>query len=141
VDSRDFLTLARQLAKGSDEAALRTAVSRAYYALFNHIVGFYESKGIKWDSTEQIHLKTQNCLAGCGQVDVAKLSVLLGSIRADRKRADYNMKDGSFCRKNTSQAVILNVEFCLQKFDKHREASVAGARRFYNETCGYPKTW
>jgi hypothetical protein len=44
---RDYLTLAQQLAgPAADEAAQRTAISRAYYAAYHAAAAFVRAKGI-----------------------------------------------------------------------------------------------
>jgi len=45
-DWTQYLIFAKELSKRSDEAALRSAISRAYYAAFNHARAYCAAKAI-----------------------------------------------------------------------------------------------
>lgn len=45
-DWSQYLVLAKELSTRTDEAALRSAISRAYYAAYHHAKSFCASKGI-----------------------------------------------------------------------------------------------
>ena len=147
MKGRDFLTVAATLARSQKEPELRTAVGRAYYAAFNHICSFYNGVGIKWHRADRDnpHRQVQNCLACCTSreelKEFAKLSVLLGSLHAQRKKADYEMDASGFTDSSTCQAFVEGAKSCIAKFDKDSKASVAAVREFYTTVLRKPKTW
>lgn len=90
MDAREYLRLAENLAKGQTEAEWRSAVSRAYYALF-HIgrwlllrCGFAVKRG------EQAHAYIWRRLENCGYRKVQIAGAFLNTLRGDRNLADYD---------------------------------------------------
>ncbi|MDH0868396.1 hypothetical protein [Mitsuaria sp. GD03876] len=77
-----LLTLAGELVLRKDEASLRTAASRAYYAVFllARKVANVQSRGA------DAHARTQQHFAASGYKDFAKR---LGTLRKRRNSADY----------------------------------------------------
>ena len=138
MNSKDFLDLADELVRRKDEAALRTAVSRAYYGAFNHMAEFYRSKGIIFGKQDNVHVKLRDCMKYSGCDDVAAVAALLGSVHAERKRADYDMALRTFRQCSACEATVLNARQCLVDFDKHRDKSVDGAKKYFTVVLGYP---
>jgi uncharacterized protein (UPF0332 family) len=59
----DFLELAEDLAaRQHDEAAARTAISRAYYAAFHAGRGYLVRAGIPLDRSRNAHLQVRDAL-------------------------------------------------------------------------------
>ena len=85
LDPLDFLTLARELGCRPDEAALRTAVGRAYYALF---LLARERLGIPL-TTPDVHSQLARVLRG--QPGYWKTAGDLRVLRALRNVADYQL--------------------------------------------------
>ena len=54
-DWKNFLTLAEDLAKRKDDASRRTAISRAYYCVFNLAFSRAESAGCRYPQGEGYH--------------------------------------------------------------------------------------
>ena len=54
-DWLDYLELAKHLSKSDKEAALRSAISRAYYAAFNQVRAYCVSKGMYLPRTTDSH--------------------------------------------------------------------------------------
>lgn len=79
---RDYLTFAEELAADrTDEVALRTAVGRAYYAIFLEIRSF---TGVR--QRPGVHTAIANALSSMGLLDI---SSQLGTVRHLREVADY----------------------------------------------------
>jgi hypothetical protein len=83
----DFLALAEELAaRPNDEAAARTAISRAYYATFHAGRDFLERIGAPIDRSRNAHRQVQIAL----QERSARIGQDTAVLHFWRKRADYD---------------------------------------------------
>lgn len=94
-DPREYLTVAAQLAESSDEAAQRSAITRAYYAAFLVTREYVEQRGQlahppphrRWGSYERV-------IFSIGMVrhpDTRRIRRALFSLRSLRTSADYDL--------------------------------------------------
>ena len=91
MDPREFLTLARQLALASNEAAWRSAVSRAYYAAFHVAKQLLEDLGFAVPRADRAHGHVWLRLSNCGDLEVQDTGTDLNELRSDRNMADYDL--------------------------------------------------
>ncbi|CAD6548619.1 hypothetical protein LMG27952_04757 [Paraburkholderia hiiakae] len=99
-EPREFLAVARELHQGAqntEEAKLRSAVSRAYYAAFLYA---RNTAGIA-DSTSTVHSLTRQHYLKIGE---AKVASRLDSLRVSRNDADYDLAL-SFSKIKSNQAI------------------------------------
>lgn len=115
----EFLVLAEQLATGPGEAALRSAISRAYYAVF-HVVLQELGPAFEIPVDASGHRILGHCLRNCGVPQAVPLAQTLDSLRDLRNRADYRLDDVG-----PSPATVA--------------ARVASARRFVTEYRALPR--
>lgn len=87
MDAREFHRLAVSLAKQDDEAAQRTAVSRAYYAALNHAARLFERQGKELPDDYHIHQVVADSMADF----MPGLKHELESLRISRGTADYRV--------------------------------------------------
>jgi len=87
-----FLDLAGELAEGSGPAAYRSAISRAYYALFNVAEEFFERMGFRRPKRDY-HVVVQRRLLASGDQELEQIGARLSRLHSDRVRADYQMAD------------------------------------------------
>jgi len=95
-DWTHFLDVARDLADNSDldtEARLRSAVSRAYYAAFNHARTYLTSRGVTFFREFGDHERVLEQLRSHGHTDLADE---LYRMRRWRNRADYDTGHSDF---------------------------------------------
>lgn len=93
----EFLKLARDLCKQSNnEAALRSAISRGYYALFNLAKQFIEKHVHKLPKGAESHKKVYLYLNHCNLVKVQDIAGDLNDLRDDRNDADYDLSTDKF---------------------------------------------
>jgi len=91
-DWKDYLTLAKTLAGSTDDASLRTAISRAYYCVFN--LSLYRAKLNEFRTKDDASSHDQlwglygrnKISRACGQV-----SVIGGRMKRRRVMADYRL--------------------------------------------------
>jgi uncharacterized protein (UPF0332 family) len=88
-DWASYLVLARELAKQPDEASHRSAVSRAYYAIFNMARLLLEGEGTAITSTGRAHDDVWRALEAAGR-GRRKLGADGKRLREMRRKADYD---------------------------------------------------
>jgi uncharacterized protein (UPF0332 family) len=76
----------------SDQADLRTAVSRAYYAAFHVARDFLTALGFQTPNGEQAHGYLWLRLSNCGDAKVAQAGHRLKDLRRKRNQADYDLQ-------------------------------------------------
>lgn len=86
-----YLELAKKLAATNDEASMRSAVSRAYYAAFHKVKLFAKNDevGVKFSGGVDIHKEVVDFLKKHGNPSIQSLSPKLGRLRKDRNTCDY----------------------------------------------------
>ena len=92
-DWNDFLSLAQELARSKDEAAKRTAISRAYYCVFNLAFARAESTGCRYPRGEGYHQWCWRKYSDTPDSSCRKLGLEGNRMLALRVRADYNAGD------------------------------------------------
>ena len=89
-DWAEFLALARALAQRREEAALRSAISRAYYAAFGKARAFLEAEGMSFAADAGDHALVWETFRGSSN-DVRYYIGEDGfGLRNSRNRADYD---------------------------------------------------
>lgn len=88
----EFLVLAKRLAHGSTEAEWRSAVSRAYYAVFHITRDFMERLGFRVPHADRAHKYLSRRLSNSGISSVQQAGFDLDSLRDYRNDADYDLR-------------------------------------------------
>jgi uncharacterized protein (UPF0332 family) len=87
----DFLILAKELHLSGNEAALRSATSRAYYAAFHKGREMLASMNFKLSTGPAAHGEICNYLQNSGDSRMEAAGQKLGSLRSIRNKADYRL--------------------------------------------------
>ena len=95
MDPLDFLRVANILQNSPGEAEIRTAVGRAYYAVFNHRKIYLAENGIVLPANNQ-HYKLPKYIRNSGVEEAKIVGQKLADLRDDRVDADYKMDLGGF---------------------------------------------
>ena len=96
MNPRDFYTLALELSKNNKPAHLRSAISRAYYAVYN--TGFNLLKnnmGFSVPDGAAGHGDVKRRLNNGGNEELRKAASKMGDLHNLRIKADYNLNDKS----------------------------------------------
>jgi uncharacterized protein (UPF0332 family) len=125
---RDFVACAEQFARGSTEAVLRSAVSRAYYGAFHEALSLLHACGVRLPKTEHVHVKVVYCLQDCGDPDAAKAGRQLEILRSKRTVADYDLADNRFAATAAAGTEITRARQILESFDQCRTKAAADFR-------------
>lgn len=107
-DWKDYLNLARYLqgaasAGFTQEAGMRSAVSRAYYAAFCHSRNYaYSNQGFQPHGDVHDHAELRNHFRRCNQ----QIATMLDQLRRWRNQCDY---DNSISNLNSMTASALQI--------------------------------
>ena len=93
---QDFLVVAKNLMKSPFEASVRSAISRAYYALLNSAVELLTGLGFSVEQGPGKHGQVRNRLSNSGVAQLVDFSHIFDELRTQRNAADYNMKSKEF---------------------------------------------
>jgi len=119
MDPKDFIDLSQALCKQiNHEAALRSAVSRSYFGLYNLLYQFLVSHGISLSNGADAHKKTCHCFHNCNFTDIEKLALILEDLRRERNRADYNLSIDKFRDPNVASMTTIKARAAFNDFIK-----------------------
>jgi len=119
MDPRAFLDLAKNLSKQSnDEAALRTSVSRSYFALHNFLSQFMEDNGFTLPATAKKHELVRQNLNNCGFDNIKLIAKHLDELRDERNDADYELKLDKFQNPNHTNLLFIKARTAYDDFQK-----------------------
>ena len=86
----EFQDTAERLAQGTTVGDWRSAVSRAYYAVFHHFRDFFLSQGLDLGKDANAHPKLYRGLNNCGHAALAPVASMVDALRRRRGLADYD---------------------------------------------------
>ena len=92
MSPQEFLVIAHRLALESTEAAWRTSVSRAYYAIFHVCRDRLADWGFLTRQSDQAHMAVSRRLLGSQVKPLVDLGQLLMDSKRVRNHADYELK-------------------------------------------------
>jgi uncharacterized protein (UPF0332 family) len=120
----DFLDLAISLQNSDSEAGRRSAVSRAYYAVFHVARELFVDAGIGLPHTAEAHRKIQFCLMECGEDDARQAGGDLENLRVHRNAADYDLSQRRFRDNITVQSLVALAQRVITALEALRTESV-----------------
>jgi uncharacterized protein (UPF0332 family) len=123
MNARDFLQTAWSLLEEDQEAAWRSAVSRAYYAAFHVARQLLMGQGFRVPRADQAHAYLWFRLSNGGQVDVQNAGIQLGFLRQERNKADYDL-ERAFDPKSASDRVQMATDIIRLLDDLAKEAAI-----------------
>jgi hypothetical protein len=116
MDPREFQRLATQLAGGGGPAQMRTATSRAYYAVYN-VGAIFLNQIVPLSKGAASHGQVQRLLANCKDADVIAVGNDLGALHSRRIDADYEMTDLNCENQKTVQATVVEAKDMIDVID------------------------
>ncbi|MDQ6950906.1 MAG: hypothetical protein Q9M26_04510 [Mariprofundales bacterium] len=113
----DLLEVAKALAKNSDEANLRSSVSRAYYAAFHEASQYAHKKhGYTRPRNQSAHSSLARHLIDCKKDEVRQAGISLQNLHIARKLADYDLNDD--LNENDAKLHVMMAETLIMGFRK-----------------------
>jgi hypothetical protein len=103
-----FYLLAERLANDAagGPAEFRSAISRAYYAVFHRTREFLTELGIRSPAGPASHGKIPMALQALTDRDVKQAGKDLDALKGKRNRADYALTDAAFNQRATAQRIV-----------------------------------
>src|ERR1043166_7013556 len=143
MDARDYLRLAETLVAGASEAEWRSAVSRAYYAVFHVARRLLLSCGFVVARADRAHAYLWRRLANCGDPDVQDAGNKLNALRGERNDADYDF-DQPF-DKASVEVRVQRARKIVQSFEKAAKeplkTQITDAMKTYERDILKEVTW
>ena len=92
MQASEFQDTAVRLVQGTTEGDWRSAISRAYYAVFHHFLDFFLSHGLDLGSGGQAHILLYHGLNNCGFPAILPVANAVNDLRLMRGKADYKLR-------------------------------------------------
>jgi uncharacterized protein (UPF0332 family) len=112
MTGRDFLSFAMTLHNSDDEAARRSAVSRAYYGLFHQVKEIFVAANIRLKHNHEDHSTMTHYLGVSKVLDAKYIGEKLKDLRAERNEADYDLQKAKFGKKQCEIQCLLAETLC-----------------------------
>lgn len=140
MDPRDFQTLAAKLASGKSTSEIRTAISRAYYSVFNVGVELLKGIGLGVSEGPSGHGEVEHRLSNSANMDVEKVGSQLSDLRSRRIRADYRLDKKEIENQKNAQALAQQARKMIQTLDTcftgpHREEIVSAIGEYLQKVA------
>lgn len=113
-DWNQFFTLAERLANEADDASRRTAISRAYYYVFNLAFERAESTAGNYPGDEGFHTWCWKKYTKTPDLDCKRIGILGGRMKRRRVEADYNSAYMPSIERDTQSALQDARDFSVQ---------------------------
>jgi len=117
MEGKAFIEIAQKLAPMRTEPASRSAIGRAYYAVYNCWIQLLSELGFKFGKDASAHDKIYAYINNSGIQELKETADALRHLRRRRNLADYDMETQEFlnhilCQLDVAraQAVILQIE-------------------------------
>lgn len=117
MEGKDFFEFARKLVQMRTEPALRSAISRAYYAAYHCCLQLLRALGFQFGKDSSAHEKVAAYLNNSAITEIELAGKELNYLRRRRNHADYDLalkdfQDHIACQADIAraQAVILQLE-------------------------------
>jgi uncharacterized protein (UPF0332 family) len=92
ISAADLLALADMLLSGTTEAEWRSAISRAYFAVFHQARQSFRQAGFSVPRGEQAHAYLWYRLSNCSDPQTQSAGALLNDLRRNRNFSDYDIE-------------------------------------------------
>jgi len=142
MNGREFLAVAKGLLGVGTEAAWRSAVSRAYYAVFHAARELLDDLGFAVPRGDRAHGHLWLRLSNCGDRQVQDAGREMNDLRRGRNRADYDVNAplSSF----TAAALVADAEQIIKTLDAVAEPTrtqITDTMKIYERNVLQDVTW
>ena len=119
MEGKAFLEIAQKLAQMRSEPALRSAVSRAYYAAYNCCIQLLNEPGFKFEKGAPAHEKVAQYLSNASVDEIKTAAESLILLRKRRNQADYNMQTTDFQNHIICQLDLVSAQAIISQIEKY----------------------
>lgn len=124
----EFLAFAKTNYNSSEEAARRSAVSRAYYALYHDVRQNFRNMGLHVYRGPDEHRRLASCLSQSGIAAAMIVGQSMGDLRTARNDADYDLSTSCF-NAITSALHCAKAESAINELAKMNKNALQAALR------------
>jgi uncharacterized protein (UPF0332 family) len=118
VEAKSFLQLAHILSSMSDEAASRSAISRAYYSAHHTGVAFLKMLKVSIPDSGKRHYLTYVYLQNSGDPNLAIAGRKLADLYTERNDADYKLNETRFTNQELIEKWLDKAEEIIMLLDQ-----------------------
>jgi len=137
MDPLDFFVTANKLKSSRQEADIRTAIGRAYYAIFNYIRSYLARNNITLQDGSA-HRDLRISIRNSGIGGAQELARDIQEIYDQRRIADYEM-DMTSLNPNDCNMLVLKANMVVQTFQASEGPDLINGVRYYlRDTLGRP---
>jgi hypothetical protein len=138
MNPREFQELAQRLVLIERPAETRTAISRAYYSVYNFVVQMLKEIGFEVSEGPSGHGDAVQKLSNCGSVRVQRVGSQLSVLRSKRIQADYRLDRRDVEISKTAQAIVIQAGKMIKELDEcctgpEREEIVKGIKDYLSK--------
>lgn len=142
MNPRDFQLVAQKLSGGATAAERRTAISRAYYAVFNTAAEILRDLGFPVGKGAAAHGEVHRCLANSGDRAVEMVATELGDLHSTRNHADYQLDRQDVERAANARAAATTAAEIIRTLDAvfqgPQRLQLQSAIQKWRKDNGYP---
>jgi hypothetical protein len=117
MEGKEFLEVAQKMVQIRSEAAIRSAYSRSYYAIFNTGKKLLDDLGFPLPKDATAHEQLYYRLNNCGITAVIEIASWLSDLRLRRHRADYEMTSREFQSHITCEFYIARAKLGIAQLE------------------------
>jgi len=139
MDPKDFYTLAEKLSQTDDPAHCRSAISRAYYAVYNHAVNILRDWGFEVENRPSGHKEVQYRLFYSNDTDFQHISTQLGDLLGDRVKADYRLDQPGIESQRTAKSKVSLVKRIMEDLSAGAKDAHRSGRMYENIKNNEPR--
>ena len=118
MNPRDFQTLAGELITKTSPACIRTAISRAYYSVYNVGVELLRDGGFEVKEGPSGHGDVGYKLSNSGSEDLKQVGSQLSDLHNKRIKADYRLANTKIENHKSAQAVVQQAMKMIRTLDR-----------------------
>ncbi len=118
MEAKTFFTFAQKLVQMRDEPALRSAVSRAYYAAYHFSIGLVREIGFQFEKGAPAHEKIYQYLRNTQMQDAVSAANDLKLLRKRRNEADYELDSSEFKDHISCQIDLARAQLIISQVEK-----------------------
>jgi hypothetical protein len=140
--ARAFLTQAERLVTSPHAADCRTAISRAFYAVFHVAAAHLRQTGFPIGRGAAAHGEVLRCPANSGEPSVSDVASELSDLHSARNRADYQLDRLDVEQPETARPFVDMADVIIKDLDVAFRGPARGkiqdAIRQWRKANGYP---
>lgn len=138
MEGKDFFELAQKLSQMRSEPALRSAISRAYYAAYHCCLQLLRELGFHFSKDSSAHEKVAVYLNNAAITEIEFAGKELNYLRRRRNHADYDLILKDFQNHIVCQLDLARAQTIIELIEKYshepfRTQFKNGLREYYNK--------